>query len=143
MEVWENPAWLGDAIGRADSGVTVPLGLRRRSPTELVVTTDEDRPMRVVVHRQIAPGWAVRVDGEPADIVDADGFFMGVDLTAGDHTLVFEYRPRWVRPSLALSAAGLIGLGAMAAAAALGRARPGHLKSARYRADWAVQPDER
>ena len=49
-------------------------------------------PMRVTVHQQIAPGWTVRVDGEAADIADADGFFLGVDVPSGTRTVVFSIR---------------------------------------------------
>ncbi len=43
FEVWENPAWIGDAVGRLADGSEIGLELDRRSPTELVV--DGDRPV--------------------------------------------------------------------------------------------------
>ena len=92
FEVWENPAWVGDAVGRLADGTEVALELDRRSPTELEVQVTDPSPMRVIVHRQIAPGWIARVDGEAADIVDADGFFLGVDVPSGTRTVVFCVR---------------------------------------------------
>ena len=83
FEVWENPAWIGDAVGQLADGTEIGFDLDRRSSTELVVAVTDPSPMRVIVHSQIAPGWTVRVDGQSADIVDADGFFLG------------RRRPRW------------------------------------------------
>jgi hypothetical protein len=39
------------------------------------------------------PGWAVWVDGVPADIRHADYAFQGVAVPAGSHTIVFDYQP--------------------------------------------------
>ncbi len=63
FEVWENPAWIGDAVGQLADGTEIGFELDRRSPTELVVDVTDPSPMRVIVHSQIAPGWTVRVDG--------------------------------------------------------------------------------
>ncbi len=125
--VWENPAWVGDAVGRLADGTEIGLGFDRRSPTQLAVTVTDPSPspMRVIVHRQVAPGWKVRVDGRSADIVDADGFFLGVDVPAGTRRVEFSYDPRWLRPSLALAALGFAGILALAVA---GRPRPTQLK---------------
>jgi hypothetical protein len=114
FEVWENPAWVGDAVGRLADGSEIGFELDRRSPTELVVAVTDASPMRVVVHQQTAPGWKVRVDGRSADIVAADGFFLGVDVPAGTRSVRFSYEPRWLRPSLVLAALGfaaIVGLG--------------------------------
>ncbi|HEX4980721.1 MAG TPA: hypothetical protein VFV63_03445 [Ilumatobacteraceae bacterium] len=108
--VWENPAWLGDAVGRLDDGREVALAYERRSPTHLVVTVDDPSAMRVIVHRQIAPGWRVEVDGDAGRLIDVDGFFLGVDVPAGTRTVEFSYRPRWVTPSLAVSSIGILAL---------------------------------
>ena len=107
FEVWENPAWIGDAVGQLADGTEIGFDLDRRSPTELVVAVTDPSPMRVIVHSQIAPGWTVRVDGESADVVDADGFFLAVDVPAGTRTVEFSYEPKWLTPSLVLSVVGM------------------------------------
>jgi hypothetical protein len=117
FSVWENPAWIGDAVLRAD-GEDVALGFDADSPTRLEVALGEAAAGtggRVIVYRQAAPGWRVRVDGEPADVVEVDGFFLAVDVPAGVREVVFEYRPRWLRTSLAIGLTGILGLIAMAA----------------------------
>jgi hypothetical protein len=128
FEVWENPAWVGDAVGRLADGTEVALELDRRSPTKLEVHVTDTSPMRVIVHRQIAPGWVAHVDGEAADIVDADGFFLGVDVPSGTRTVVFSYEPRWLKPSLVLMVVGLLAIAGLVVAS---RLRPSDLKAER------------
>jgi hypothetical protein len=65
----------------------------------------EDLPERVVaeVHSDGAgilvltdlayPGWRAEADGQPVPILEADGFFRAVALSAGEHRVVFRYRP--------------------------------------------------
>ena len=49
------------------------------------------------------PGWAATVDAHPADAYRADFALSGVIVPAGEHDLVFEYRPRWFRTGAILS----------------------------------------
>lgn len=95
-----------------------PLELERRSAEHLVVRVDREHPSVVMVHRQALPGWVVRVDGVAADPVVVDGLFLGVEVPAGEHEVVWRYRPGWIAPSFALMVvaalvtAALGGLGA-------------------------------
>ena len=67
-----------------------------------------DRPVTDAGDRAPADraGMDRRVDGRSADIVDADGFFLGVDVPAGTRTVEFSYEPRWLKPSLVLASLG-------------------------------------
>ena len=123
FEVWENPAWIGDAVGQLADGTEIGFELDRRSPTELVVDVTDPSPMRVIVHSQIAPGWTVRVDGESADIIDADGFFLAVDVPAGTRTVEFSYEPKWLTPSLVLSVVGMAAIVGLVVADGLRRSK--------------------
>jgi hypothetical protein len=58
------------------------------------------------------PGWEATVDGREAPIHAADGLVRAVRWPAGRHVLEMRYRPWEVRAGLALSAAGLLALGA-------------------------------
>ena len=123
FEVWENPAWIGDAVGQLADGTEIGFDLDRRSPTDLVVDVTDPSPMRVIVHSQIAPGWTVRVDGRSADIIDADGFFLAVDVPAGTRTVEFSYEPRWLTPSLVLSVVGMAAIVGLVVAEGARRSR--------------------
>jgi uncharacterized membrane protein YfhO len=86
----------------------------------VVARIAEDRPERVVaevssdaagilVLTDVAyPGWMAQADGNPAEILLADGVFRGVALPAGSHRVVFEYRPVSVIAGGAISAAALV-----------------------------------
>jgi uncharacterized membrane protein YfhO len=61
----------------------------------------------VSVAQQALPGWAVTVDGEPAEVVEIDGIFLGVAVPPGDHDIVFRYSSPWLAASLAVSLAAI------------------------------------
>ncbi len=54
--------------------------------------------------------WSATVDGEKAEILPANGMYMGVLLPAGEHTIVYRYAMRGFREGAAVSLATLIGL---------------------------------
>ena len=53
-------------------------------------------------------GWSVYVDGERADLIPADEGFIGVKLTAGRHSIRYQYRCPGVREGCVLSLAALL-----------------------------------
>lgn len=54
-------------------------------------------------------GWTVYVDGEKADLVQANIGFMGVELSAGDHTIELKYWPPGMTLGAVFSCVGLVG----------------------------------
>jgi hypothetical protein len=129
FEVWENPAWTGDAVlvGSDGPAAAGPLPLDQPDPGRMEVQLD-GAAGRVVVHRQTAPGWRAEVDGRSVPVTTHDGFFLAVDVPAGADQLVLEYRPRWVVPALAVGTVGVI---ALAAVSAIGMTRRRPLKQRR------------
>lgn len=125
--VWENPAWLGDAVMADADGLTRPATLEQPSPGHLVVDVAVERGADVdrtlVVHRQTAPGWSASVDGRDAELVTGDGFFLTVEVPAGASSVELQYRPRWLVPGLLASLLGVAAIAAMATAAAIPRSR--------------------
>ncbi|CAN5355980.1 hypothetical protein BH23ACT3_BH23ACT3_17010 [soil metagenome] len=125
--VWENPAWIGDAVMVEPDGVVRPAAVDRRSPAHLVVDVSVDPGADVnrtlVVHRQTAPGWSADIDGEAVALAPGDGFFLTVDVPAGATKVELRYRPRWLLPGLMGSMVGLAGIAAMAAVALAARRR--------------------
>lgn len=51
----------------------------------------------------LAPGWYATVDGAPVPIVRCNGLFRGVPTPAGEHSIVFAYRPWSFRIGLLVS----------------------------------------
>lgn len=54
------------------------------------------------------PGWAVRVDGAPGDLLRANHLLQAVRLPAGKHQVEFSYRPRFLRLGFALAGLALL-----------------------------------
>lgn len=126
--VWENPAWIGDAVMTESDGLVRPAGLHTRAPGHLVIDVEVepgvDVPRTLVVHRQTAPGWTVTVDGRAAELVPGGGFFLTVELPAGAAEVELRYRPRWLLPGILGSMAGMVAIVAMAVLPATRPRRP-------------------
>lgn len=61
------------------------------------------------------PGWAVTIDGEPADVVPADAAFVGVRVPPGSHVVEGRYRDRSFLLGGAIAALAVAVLAALAA----------------------------
>lgn len=68
-------------------------------------------------------GWRAEVDGEPAEIYRANGPFMAIPLTGGDHEVHLRYRPAGLMAGLTVS-----GLTVVALMAIYWRWRPRNLR---------------
>lgn len=64
------------------------------------------------------PGWRVRVDGKPAELLRCDFLFLGVPLPSGAHDVELAYRPRSLLVGGAISVVALLVLLALAVAPA-------------------------
>ena len=81
-----------------------PAGVIRTYESErVVVDTPDTRPGVLVLTDQWYPGWTVRVDGHPAQMLVVDHALRGVALAAGPHRVEFRYRPRWPLLGLAVT----------------------------------------
>jgi hypothetical protein len=69
----------------------------RYAPEEVVIDAATDAPGYLLLTDTFYPGWRATVDGQPAEILRADGMFRAVQLEPGDHRVEFHYRPDSVR----------------------------------------------
>jgi uncharacterized membrane protein YfhO len=72
-----------------------------------------ERPGLVILADAYYPGWQLSIDGHPAGILRANRLMRGAAVPAGEHTLVYTYRPDSVRIGALVSAAGGIVLVAL------------------------------
>ncbi len=138
IEVFENPAWKGDAVvyhetvvvPDTDDAVLLQLGavkpwqtivteggpaldcpactvtvpeVRRPRPGVIEASVTTTRDGVLVVPEQHLPGWSVTVDGEPADLLEADGLSLGVFLPPGEHEVRFAYDAPGLRAGTVVS----------------------------------------
>ena len=62
-------------------------------PDRVVATIQADCARLVVLMDTWAPGWTVSVDGKPTQPIRVNGVLRGVEVPAGDHTIMWFYRP--------------------------------------------------
>jgi len=79
----------------------------RLDPGRIVVDVRADQDGFVVVNEALYSGWTAWVDGSEAPILRANGLFMAVPVSAGEHTVTLEYRPRSLVLGIAISAAAV------------------------------------
>jgi hypothetical protein len=63
------------------------------SPDEVRVSVQTDRPALLVLTENHYRGWQARVNGEPTPILRTNHIFRGVTVPAGQHDVVFVFRP--------------------------------------------------
>jgi hypothetical protein len=73
-----------------------------------VVTTNFANSGLVVLADQNFPGWQAFLDGKETKICDANGFMRSVFVPAGQHRIVFEYKPHSLLLGLALLLLGAL-----------------------------------
>lgn len=74
----------------------------------VTISVDMERDGWLVLADTDYPGWAARVDGEPTPIYRANLMFRAVQVSAGEHTVQFDYRPAWLTPGTLVSIVSLL-----------------------------------
>jgi hypothetical protein len=91
----------------ASPSLAQSLELIESHPERVELKVNATGPALAVLADQIYPGWAASVDGKPAEILRCNGFLRAVPVPAGQHTVVFEYRPMSLYAGFALAGVGL------------------------------------
>ncbi|HTO86611.1 MAG TPA: YfhO family protein [Thermoanaerobaculia bacterium] len=74
-------------------GRFVVASLAEDAPERVVAEVSADAGGILVLTDLAYPGWTASVDGRPAPLLTADGFFRAVAIPAGSHRVTFRYRP--------------------------------------------------
>ena len=89
--------------------------LRQDAPAGLQFGVDEircslqaEQPELLVVAEPYAKGWTATVDGEPTQVLLANGRYLGLELPAGRHDVRLHYTTPYLHAGAALSAFGLL-----------------------------------
>lgn len=92
-------------VGPSESVTVVEHG-----PQRVVLRAALDHPGLVILADTYYPGWQLTIDGEPAPIYRANRMMRSAAVPAGQHTLVYTYRPVSFLIGAMISIAGLCGL---------------------------------
>lgn len=80
------------------------------SNNEVRLAASLDGDALLVLAEQAFPGWRAWVDGEEVEVGTANGILRGAPLAAGEHEVVFRYRPRSLLVGTWLAAFGALAL---------------------------------
>jgi len=106
------------AFESRDAGEVAPARILDYRPERVAVEAETQGPALLVLSDSHDPGWRARVDGDPAEILRANGLYRAVALPGGVRRVVFEYAPaslRWggwisVASLAAVAGVALVGL---------------------------------
>jgi uncharacterized membrane protein YfhO len=87
------------------------------APERVEIEVAVEGPGYLVLTDAWYPGWGVTVDGAPVPVHRADLLFRAVAVGAGNHRVVFAFRPASLRAGVSIALAGLVGLGVVLALA--------------------------
>jgi hypothetical protein len=93
------------------------------APERVEMYTGGGAPGLLVLSDTYYPGWHASVDGEEVAVHPVNYLFRGVPVPAGEHRVVFEFRPESWRSGLWISASGALIWLLLAIAALVGRFR--------------------
>ena len=85
------------------------LNITEHSDTKLSGTVETDRDCMLYSSIPYDEGWKVRVDGEKAETFRIGNCQLGINLSAGSHTVEYAYVPRGAILGGAVSAAAILG----------------------------------
>jgi uncharacterized membrane protein YfhO len=81
------------ALDQPPAAIDEPVTITSYSAHEVTAQVHIAQDGLLVLSEVFYPGWRAEVDGEARPILATDMTLRGVYLDAGDHTVVFTYRP--------------------------------------------------
>ena len=88
------------------TGQPVAATVISESPRRVEIQASTSQPGLLVLSDAFYPGWTATINGNPAEIHLVDLALRGVLLPSGDHTIVFQYQPRWFQVGVVVSLIG-------------------------------------
>jgi hypothetical protein len=120
----DNPRPLAALDQPPPAGPVGSATIVRSDPQRVEIRATLQQPGLVILSDVLDPGWQLTIDGNPAPIWPTNRMMRGAFVSAGDHTLVYTYRPDALRIGAVISMVGLVVLGGLVFRAAWGRAMP-------------------
>jgi peptidoglycan/LPS O-acetylase OafA/YrhL len=95
------------AVG-SGSSAGCQANLANRSVSEISVDVRCDSKGILQVNEYFSPAWIAKIDGSRADVIQVNGYLVGVAVPAGVHSVKFYYRPSSFYYSLPFGAFGVL-----------------------------------
>ncbi|MGE0869098.1 MAG: hypothetical protein AB7P03_11055 [Kofleriaceae bacterium] len=112
----------GTGKPRTDRGAPIACAIERWDPGAIDATCTSELEGYAAISSTPGAGWSATVDGQPASWFTADALRRAVAVPAGSHRIQWRYRAPGLVLGLAITAFGVVALGALAV---LGRRRDG------------------
>jgi len=91
-------------------GPSESVAVVEHRPQRVILRAALERPGLVILADTYYPGWQLTIDGKPAPIYRANRVMRSAAVPAGQHTLVYTYRPASFHIGATVSVAGLCAL---------------------------------
>ena len=104
-------AKVGEATGLTRLGEMSPtdnVTIVSYEPERVEITASLESPGWLMLTDTYYPGWTATVSDQPAEILPVNIMFRGVELPAGQHTIVFEFKPRSLQTGLWIGGVALL-----------------------------------
>ena len=88
------------------TGEPVSATVVAESPRRVEIQASTSQPGLLVLSDSYYPGWTATIGGTPVDVYRVNLALRGVMLPSGDHTVVFQYQPRWLQIGAVVSLSG-------------------------------------
>lgn len=99
----------GDVPASTSQAAIQPVrAIDQPAPEHIRVKIKPDKQALLVLADQYYPGWHALVDGQPVTIRRCNGFFRGVFVPAGEHTVEFNYEPDSIKYGLILAGIAIL-----------------------------------
>jgi hypothetical protein len=85
------------------TGEPAPATVVAESPRRVEILASTPQPGLLVLSDAYYPGWTATINGNPAEIYRVNTALRGVLLPSGEHTVVFQYAPRWFQIGVVVS----------------------------------------
>jgi hypothetical protein len=106
-----NPGETAVVIGLEDGGSqgasSGTVDFASYEPERVRLSTASESAGMLVLTDAHYPGWIATVDGQPAEIYQANGYFRGILVPPGNHTVEFHFEPSTLPTGLVLSSLGI------------------------------------
>ena len=102
-----SPPPLRDRPARGATAAVGHVEITSEVPGEVHLRVEQPAAQYLSIAQAFYPGWRATIDGREAPLVRANGVFTALDVPAGIHEIMLEYRPRSLQLGMWLALAGL------------------------------------